>query len=315
VGRFDNPDWRLVAEPPFPAAWLKGLAPAGRPSGRALRAWGLVGAVLLAAAGLLWARGDALVEAAAPLVPPAVTEPLGKAFVAQLVGERRCETPEAKAALAALLARLGTPGPVTLTVADTGFANAFAGPGGQVVLTRGLLEEASGPDEVAGVLAHELGHVARHHPTEALLRQYGLGLLTGSLGGGYADAANMGLLLAASRDAEREADGYALERLKGARISTAGLLGFFERHATPKAARGEARSATDAGRDLLERIGSYATTHPADVERIAAFRAAARGGTPALPPDRWAALKSVCGAAGAGTVGAGKVSAGARSGG
>jgi Zn-dependent protease with chaperone function len=287
LGRFDNPDWRLVAEPPLPGDWLDGVAPAGRPSGRALRGWALLGAGLLGLTALIWLKGGDMAAAAAPLVPAAVTEPMGVAFIDQLVGEKRCDTPGARAALGRMVSQLAPPRAVTVTVADFGLANAFAGPGGQIVLTRGLLEQASGPDEVAGVLAHELGHVAHHDPTKALIRHYGLSLLVGSLGGGYADVADLGLLLASTREAERAADAHALERLKAAGVSTAGLVAFFDRQ------QGPAKDASVP--DLLATIGSYATTHPPDAERVAAFRAAAGPGRPALTQADWAALRAVCG--------------------
>ncbi|MGL6044578.1 MAG: M48 family metallopeptidase [Sandaracinobacteroides sp.] len=290
LGRFDNPDWRLVAEPALPADWLLGIERMDRLSGRALRGWGLLGAALVAGVVLFWLKGDAMAAAVAPLVPAAVTEPMGKAMVDQLVGNRRCDTPEAKAALSRLVARLQAPRKITITVADYGFANAFAGPGGQVVLTRGLIAGAAGPDELAGVLAHELGHVARHHPTRALVRHYGFSLLAGSLGGGYADLADIGLLLASTREAEREADSYALQQLNAARISTAGLAGFFRRQMGP------ARPGPDdaGARRLLQEIGSYATSHPPDAERLARFQNAARPGTPAMSGADWAAIRGSC---------------------
>jgi Zn-dependent protease with chaperone function len=293
LGRLDNPDWRLVAEPALPAEWLAGVATRAPVTKRAIRGWALLGGAVAALVALLWAEGDAMVAAAAPLVPAGVTEPMGVAFVDQLVGDRRCSTPEAEKALERLVAQLGPPRALTVTVADFGFANAFAGPGGQVVLTRGLLEQASGPDEVAGVLAHEIGHVVRHHPTQALLRHYGISLFAGSVGGGYAQVADVGLMLAATRGAEREADAYALERMRAAGISTAGLARFFERQQGPAKVAEE----KGVGAELLAEIGSYATTHPPDAERLAAFRAGATADArPALTEAEWAALRAVCGA-------------------
>lgn len=302
LGLADNPDWRLVAEPPLPADWLTGIERLDRLTRPHIFRLAVAGGVAVAVAGALWLAGGAMLTAAAPLVPESVTEPLGKAFVAQLSGDRACTTPEAEAALRKLVDRLDPPRPVTVTISDWKLANAFAGPGGQIILTRGLLEEASGPDEVAGVLAHEIGHVARHHPTKALLRHYGVSLFAGALGGGYAQTADLGLLLAASRDAEREADAYGLEALTAAGVSPQGLAAFFERQKRPPA-KAEQEDGADA---LLKKLGSYATTHPSDDERLAAIREAAAGvkGTPALSQAEWAALKAAC-----------KVSPPARSGG
>lgn len=292
LGLADHPDWRLVAEPPLPADWLSGIERHDRLSRPQMVRLAVAGGVAAALAGVLWLAGGALLTAAAPLVPDTVTEPLGKAFVAQLSGDRACTSPEAEAALSKLVDRLHPPRPVTVTIADWKLANAFAGPGGQIILTRGLLEEASGPDEVAGVLAHEIGHVARHHPTKALLRHYGVSLFAGALGGGYAQTADLGLLLAASREAEREADAYGLEAMAAAKVSPQGLAAFFERQKRP----GPKATKNDGADTLLQKLGSYATTHPSDDERLAAIREAAAGvkGTPALSTEEWAALKAAC---------------------
>lgn len=292
LGLADLPDWRLVAEPPLPAEWLAGIAHRDRLTRPLALRLGLAGGLVAGLAALLWLKGGLLLSAAAPLVPEAVTQPMGKAFLSQLVGDRACTTPQAEAALQRLMDRLDPPQPVTVTIADWGMANAFAGPGGQVVLTRGLLDAASGPDEVAGVLAHEIGHVAHHHPNRALLRHYGVSLFTTAVGGTAAQTADLGLMLAASRDAEREADSFGLDALERAGISPAGLAAFFERQSGQTPAKDRA----DPVPDLLRQLGGYATTHPSDAERLAAIRAAAQGSaaTPAMSAADWAALKAAC---------------------
>ncbi|MDF1728462.1 MAG: M48 family metallopeptidase, partial [Sulfitobacter sp.] len=77
---------------------------------------------------------------------------------------------------------------MTVTVLDHKMINAFALPGGYVVLFRGLIEAAEGPDQVAAVLAHEIGHVVSRDPTRHALRSAGsigvLGLLLGDFAGG-----------------------------------------------------------------------------------------------------------------------------------
>jgi Zn-dependent protease with chaperone function len=292
LGMADQPDWRLVAEPPLPAEWLGGILRQDRLTRPHMARLAVAGSIVAGVAAAIWLAGGALLAAAAPLVPAVVTEPLGKAFVEQLAGERVCTTAEADAALRRLVDRLDPPRAVTVTIADWTLPNAFAGPGGQIILTRGLIEAASGPDEVAGVLAHEIGHVAHHHPTKALLRHYGVSLFAGALGGGYAQTADLGLMLAASREAEREADAYGLDAMTAARISPAGLAAFFERQRKP----GPEATDSDAAGGLLKTLGSYATTHPSDEERLAEIRAAAERvrGTAALSAADWAALKAAC---------------------
>ncbi|PZU51299.1 MAG: hypothetical protein DI568_01510 [Sphingomonas sp.] len=288
LGHAGNDDWRLIAEPPLPPDWLRGIRKAGATQPRDLRLLALAATAATAMIGSLWLWGGALMAEAAPLVPDAVTEPLGRGMVKQLVGHRRCDSPTTDAVLARLAARLQTPRPLTITIADWPIANAFAAPGGQIMLTRGLIEAASGPDEIAGVLAHEIGHVAGHHPTRALIRTHGLSLLAGSLGGQGAELADIGLLLAATRNGEREADAHALTALVAAGISSQGLQRFFERQ------QQAAKPGWQAPSPLLA-LGNWARTHPPDAERLALIRAAGQtSGSAAMPDADWAALRGVC---------------------
>ncbi len=290
LGRKGAPDWRLVVAPPLAAAIRADLrrrrAQARRRRG--LRVYGSTVAGLAMVAALLWFRGGALLEQAAPLVPPALTVPLGQAIAESVTGGKPCRGAAAEAALERLVGRLlprGSPAePIRVQVADIPQANALAAPGGQVVLTRGLIEQASGPDEVAGVLAHELGHVAHRHATRMILRDLGVGVLLGRFGGDAAALADTLLATSMSRDMEREADAFAIAALAAARISPAGLVAFFEREGAPEAPLGQA--------------GRWLSTHPSTPERLLRFRAAAaraRGTSPAMTQAEWAALKRVCG--------------------
>ena len=63
---------------------------------------------------------------------------------------------------------------VRVALLDWRLVNALAVPGGQIVLTRGLVQTAGSPDEVAGVLAHELGHAIELHPETGIVRAMGL---------------------------------------------------------------------------------------------------------------------------------------------
>ncbi|MFQ3664766.1 MAG: M48 family metallopeptidase [Sphingomonadaceae bacterium] len=301
--RAGRPDWRLVAQPALPAAFSGRVRKAGPGMARNALLYGGTAALILALGLFLWFRGGALVAAAAPLVPESVTVPLGETIVQTMTGGRICESAAAEAALARLTDRLLPDGsgaePVRVQVADLAVANAFAAPGGQVVLTRGLIEQASGPDEVAGVLAHEFGHVAHRHATRMLLRNMGMSILLG----GFSDAARMGDTLLAnvmSREAEREADRFALDALAAANISPAGLAAFFER-----AGRAVASDQENAksGRDLFATIGTWASTHPPSAERLATFRAAAEAAgetVPAMDASDWNALRAACETTGAG---------------
>ena len=165
-------------------------------------------------------------------------------------------------------------------------ANAFALPGGRVVLFRGLIEDAGDPGEVAGVLAHEIGHVTHRHGTQAILRSLGLevlfGLMLGELGEGLFGGIGASLLsLSYSRDAEVEADRVALVLLGDTGIGARGLAAFFKRLA-------EGGPKLPAALQLL-------STHPSHEARARLFEGAMGAQGPAMSAADWAALKEICG--------------------
>jgi Zn-dependent protease with chaperone function len=224
-------------------------------------------------------------DALARATPLSWEATLGEAVDAKLFGQaRRCDRPEGQAALDRLVARLaphaGAPMPLSVVVLDQPQVNAAAMPGGRIVLFRGLLREAATADEVAGVIAHEMGHAAARHGMRGLYRGIGLSLLASAVTGGstLADAGVYFATMAHSRDFERDADARAAAMLAGAGIGTQGLVDFF--------ARMEKRDETHAG--LL----SYAASHPPSAERRAALPATT--GTPALDFGSWQALRAIC---------------------
>lgn len=281
--RTDARDWRLIVAPGSDFArdlprlgswrpWQRGLAVAGTALGVA------------SVAGIGWA-GDALVSRLAPLIPPAVTAPIGKQLVAGM--GPACTGAAGRAALGRLATRLAPAGeitgPLTLTIIDSPIVNAAALPGGEVVIFRGLIDEATSPGEVAGVLAHELGHVARAHVNKGLIRQLGLSVLTG--GSDAAAFVNLALLLRATRADETEADGEAIRRLSRAGWASAPLADFFDRQRRKPERRGSGIAGLD----------DYAATHPPDAARAARFRAASvAGAVPVLDAAGWQALRTVC---------------------
>src|SRR5690606_38593589 len=134
-------------------------------------------------------------------------------------GGRLCETPASRAALARLQRQLG--GDVRIRqigIANIDMVNAVALPGGRVLLFNGLLKEAKSPDEVAGVLGHEMGHVRHRDTMTALVRQLGLSVVLGGFNGQVGGAVNGLLAMSYSRDAERAADAYSIDRLRAADI-------------------------------------------------------------------------------------------------
>ncbi len=95
-------------------------------------------------------------------------------------------------------------------------ANAIALPGGYIYVFQGLVDRAKEPDELAGVIAHEVGHVAHRDGTRSVLQAAGLSLLFGMLlgdfvgGGAVVLAARTILRTSYTRDVETAADAYAV---------------------------------------------------------------------------------------------------------
>lgn len=162
--------------------------------------------------------------------------------------------------------------PWQVTVADTPIVNAFALPGGKITLTRGLLAMASNEAEVAGVIAHEMGHVTARHSAErqgaGLLAQLGvlvLGAATGSselanLAGYGAQAYIQGY----SRDQELEADMLGVRYMTQAGYDPDAMTTFLA--TLGDQARLEARM---AGRDpgVVDEFNIMAT-HPRSADRV-----------------------------------------------
>ena len=239
-------------------------------------------------------------------------------FVAWFTDE--CETPDAaQAALDQLGDRLETvsqsPFELKLRIVDAPFPNAFALPGGWIVITDDLIDEMESPDELAGVLAHEAAHVAQRHVMAAQLREMGFGVLLEFLIGGGTGAgqelARTGASLESlrhSRAAESEADEYALAYLDAADMNPEALADFFDRMQSVfeemEAEVEEAEAAEDTPRTETRQeraeawLRSTLRTHPDTTRRAETARAAATGldwsGTPALSDEDWAALGAVC---------------------
>lgn len=111
--------------------------------------------------------------------------------------------------------------------------NAFALPGGIVVVHTGLIEATRRPEELAGVLAHEIQHVESRHGVAGMVKSLGFGLLwaiaTGDLSGTLVGQLGAEYIQAAfSREAEREADMGGLKRLHAAGLDPSGMADFFQ---------------------------------------------------------------------------------------
>jgi predicted Zn-dependent protease len=292
----------VVADPGFlPAllAHMPQLDPRRRGRRRAAQiVFGSVAGIALVG-GALWFGLPILAKPIAAVVPQAFQDRLGAQVIAFVGGKSAaCADPAGAQALQRLADRLRTglerPPGLDVRVVDNAMVNALAAPGGHIVFFRGLLDKAESADEVAGVLAHEMGHVVHHHSMQALVRHYALSVVVTLLTGNDAFLGNAGTLLlqfAYSREAEAEADATAIDILDGAGLRSDGLAHFF--------ARIDKGEKTD-GASLWRYVASHPPTH----ERIAALNnhpAQPRrpGGkpdelTPVLSEADWAALKAIC---------------------
>ena len=119
--------------------------------------------------------------------------------------------------------------------------NAFATLGGNVVVFTGLLKLTDSPEEVAAVLAHEMGHVEERHVSKMLVKQLGIGVVMSVLTGGdpalILEILEMSASSAFSRNHETEADDFGLKLLEKSNISPSSMATIFrkmKKHANMK---------------------------------------------------------------------------------
>lgn len=157
--------------------------------------------------------------------------------------------------------------------------NAFALPGGTLVMTDELVELVGGDDKVlTAVLAHELGHVQQRHGLRMLVQATALSALAGAVLGDFSTVlAGVPVLLGQasySREAEREADAEAVRILRAAAISPDVMVTLFEKLE-------EKRRKADPDESLGSKQGSWLgiafASHPADADRVRFFKEAAAG--------------------------------------
>lgn len=286
-GLKDRAGWRICFAGPIPAEVREQLPEPARYGHWVDRFgfWRASGLFLLASAAIAFGVIKAP-DWLAPNIPFAWEKRMGDAMVGDF-GGRFCNGPGGQAALDALVRKIdrGDP-PVRVHVANIAMVNAVALPGGNIVIFRGLLQEARSGDEIAGVLGHEIGHVRKRHVVQALMRQAGLSVLLGGFGGDTGGYLNAMLAASYSRDAEAQADAYAIGQLKSARVSPDDTADFFARMAAQEAKLGSAAAA----------IG-YVSSHPLSQSRERAFRRSRQAGqtyAPVLDNRQWDALLDIC---------------------
>lgn len=233
---------------------------------------------LVGAAGVAW--GQTVVRPGFNLFTVDQDVEIGKQSAVQV--ERQLpmlSVPAISRYVADLGARLAAQAPGTkfayrFKVANRSDVNAFALPGGFIYVHRGLLEKVRNEGELAGVMAHEIAHVALRHPTnqasKAYLAQGGIGILGGLLGGKMQTTTGQiigalggfglnSLFLKYSRGAETQADIVGAQIMARAGYDPMDMVRFFE------TLRQQAGS--DPGQ-----VAQFLSDHPAPVDREARVR-------------------------------------------
>lgn len=286
-GLTDRKGWQIAFFQGIPADIAPSL-PVAPTYGRLIDRIGLAGAsaAFVVVSALVLFIVVKIPDIVAPLVPVSWERKIGDAMIGDM-GGRFCKAKDGQQALDVLVARVaGGRHDVRVHVANIGMVNAVALPGGNIVIFRGLLQEAGSADEVAGVVSHELGHVRSRHVMQALLRQAGLSVLMGGFDGKAGGYMNALVASTFSREAEAQADHYAIDALRTARINPDDTANFFKRLSAGEAKLGKANAAL-----------GYMSSHPLSQDREKAFRASRIPGVayrPVLTPTQWDALVDIC---------------------
>jgi predicted Zn-dependent protease len=241
-------------------------------------------------AGLIFVVVPKTAHVIAGIIPVEWETAWGKTFLKSFTAKTKvCRGTAGRHALDAMVAKLLRTGParasaydITFTVIKAKTQNAFATLGGQIVVFSRLIEKMDGPDELAGVLAHEIAHVIARHPLTHTIESFTTLTYAGMFGGRASDIGGILVVSAYSRAMEVEADRIAGQILRQARVSPRGLAKFFRR------LKGAAKGGSGGAFALF-------SAHPALAERAA--RLQGLGPTPSKPalgPAQWRALRAIC---------------------
>ncbi len=156
---------------------------------------------------------------------------------------------------------------IEIIVVNSSLVNAMAFPGGLIVFYAPLIRLTETPEELAAIMAHEIGHVVHRDPLRKLIRQIGLSATLAILGGESTaileDLIKNLLDLKYSRDQEREADDFALQTLAASGIDPAHFASIMQKLSAGKT----------NGND---KVFKYLSTHPHLDERVTKARQASQ---------------------------------------
>jgi Zn-dependent protease with chaperone function len=289
---------RLELRDPSARANILRLCPAldGPGGAGTVSVWRIAVASLAAGVTIIaiaWFGMPLLANRLAEMMPYSWEKPLGEAVDGQartLFSGHACESAPGIAALKKLVGQLQevadlpiAPDPVVL---QSGVPNAFALPGGRVYVLSELLNVSQMPDELAGVLAHEFGHVAHRDGLRRVIRDGGTSFLIGLM---FGDVTGAGAVLMAgrtvlsaaySRPDEERADAFA--------VSVMHRLG------RPAAPLGSLLQRITGSADDM--VPSILNDHPLTTDRNARLEAEdiPPTGPALLDASEWQSLKHIC---------------------
>lgn len=292
----DFPDWSLytsdhaILRDPVLAAHPELTVALGAMRRKRIHNWAVIAAVFAALIAIpiaLLLNMGWLTGIAARQIPASWEEQLGKtAFGQYQIQADMIQDPQTARLLTELTDVLTQALPDSryqfhFHVARNPSLNAFALPGGYVVVNSELLLRADSAEEVLGVLAHEISHVTSQHGTRNLIGSTGLFLtIQAALGDAsgllatLASAAPFLLSQKYSRGFENEADAQGFELLQRARIDGRGMVSFFDKVRAEEArTRAKVREQVGDGVGaVLTEIPEFLATHPATDSRIERMR-------------------------------------------
>lgn len=246
--------------------------------------------------------GHKLFEYVSHTIPQSTEDQIGQLAIQSLITKPECVEPQGRASLEKMTHKLqqGMQRDIKIKVrvaSGNETLNAFATPGGYLVIFSGVLKNADSANEVAGVLAHEMAHIEMNHPMKSLVRHLGVSLTLQLMFGNQGAISKIAQLagifqqLHYSRQDELEADLVGQNLLKKARLDPAGLKLFFER--LKKAETGQNNNEGSEFSEIL----SYFSTHPHTQVRINQFKPGQTNANTyeeALNETEWRALKNIC---------------------
>ncbi len=251
-----------------------------RESKRMLKLAGVCGAAFCVIAVAGWLLSSLVVSFLVMQVPVALEKDLGETAYAELKEKITLyNDPALEAKVRPVLDRLVAALPehnydFRVEFTDLPIPNALALPGGRIVICKGLFDMAKTPEELAGVLAHEMAHVTRRHSLRTIVSTKGpyymlrlfirdrRGFIAGVLAG-----SELLVTLQYSRRLEAEADEVGWRLLETANIDPRGLANFLRRLQVEEA-KINARLTRIFGGGLAPKPPKIFSTHPDTQERI-----------------------------------------------